>query len=47
MVVHSDRRLERRVKAAGFREVNLLDDFDWACNPSIKKKLVFDLAPPP
>ncbi len=32
------------VKAAGFREQNTLEDFDWQFNPSIKKKAIFDLA---
>jgi DNA replication protein DnaC len=44
LVVRSDRLLKRRVKAAGFRELKTLDDFDWAFNPSVKKKQVFDLA---
>jgi DNA replication protein DnaC len=44
LVVRSDRLLKRRVKAAGFRELKTLDDFDWSFNPSIKKKQVFDLA---
>jgi DNA replication protein DnaC len=42
--VRADRQLARRVKAAGFRELKTLEDFDWAFNPSIKKKQVFDLA---
>jgi len=44
LIVRSDRLLKRRVKAAGFRELKTLDDFDWAFNPSLKKKQVFDLA---
>jgi DNA replication protein DnaC len=44
LVIRSDRLLQRRVKAAGFRDVKTLDDFDWAFNPSLKKKQVFDLA---
>jgi DNA replication protein DnaC len=44
LMVRSDRRLQRRVKVAGFRDLKTLDDFDWAFNPSIKKKQVFDLA---
>jgi len=36
--------LQRRLKAAGFRDLKTLDDFDWSFNPSIKKKQVFDLA---
>jgi DNA replication protein DnaC len=44
LAVRSDRLLKRRIKAAAFRDLKTLDDFDWAFNPSIKKKLVFDLA---
>src|ERR1700733_3524313 len=44
LVVRADRQLQRRVKAAQFRELKTLDDFDWSFNPSIKKKQVFDLA---
>jgi DNA replication protein DnaC len=44
LAVRSDRQVQRRVKAAGFRELKTLDGFDWSFNPSIKKKQVFDLA---
>jgi len=44
LAVRADRVFERRVEAALFRELKTLDDFDWAFNPSIKKKQVFDLA---
>ncbi len=44
LAVRGDRLLKRRVKAAGFRELKTLDDFDWSFNPSIKKKQIFDLA---
>jgi DNA replication protein DnaC len=44
LAVRSDRQLQRRVKAALFRELKPLDQFDWAFNPSIKKKPVLDLA---
>jgi DNA replication protein DnaC len=44
LAIRSDRLLKRRIKAATFRELKTLDDFDWAFNPSIKKKQVFDLA---
>jgi DNA replication protein DnaC len=44
LAVRADRQLQRRVKAALFRELKPLDQFDWAFNPSIKKKQVFDLA---
>jgi DNA replication protein DnaC len=44
LAVRSDRQLQRRVKAALFRELKPLDQFDWAFNPSVKKKQVLDLA---
>jgi DNA replication protein DnaC len=44
LVVRADRQLQRRVKAALFREAKTLDAFDWSFNPSIKKKQVFELA---
>jgi DNA replication protein DnaC len=36
--------MNRRVKAAAFREPKTLEDFDFAFNPSMKKKQIFDLA---
>jgi DNA replication protein DnaC len=42
--VRTDRRRARRVKAAGFRELKALEDFDWSFNPSVPKKLVYELA---
>ncbi|HEX4590400.1 MAG TPA: IS21-like element helper ATPase IstB [Gemmataceae bacterium] len=44
LAVRSDRLLQRRVKAASFRELKTLDAFDWSFNPSIKKKQICDLA---
>ncbi|MFO0848246.1 MAG: IS21-like element helper ATPase IstB [Gemmataceae bacterium] len=44
LAVRSDRQVRRRVKAAQFRELKTLEDFDWSFNPSVKKKQVFDLA---
>jgi len=44
LLVRSERLLGRRVKAACFRELKPLDDFEWAFNPSIKKKQIFNLA---
>jgi DNA replication protein DnaC len=44
LAVRSDRQLQRRVKAALFRELKPLDQFDRAFNPSVKKKQVLDLA---
>jgi DNA replication protein DnaC len=44
LAVRSDRQLQRRVKAACFRDLKTLDSFDWSFNPAIKKKQVYDLA---
>ena len=33
LIVRSDRLLKRRVKAACFRDLKTLDDFDWVFNP--------------
>src|SRR4029077_12766142 len=44
LAVRADRQLQRRVKAAQFRELKTLDNFDWSFNPSIKRKQIYDLA---
>lgn len=44
LLVRNQRQIERRVKAAQFRELKALDNFDWSFNPSIPRKQVFDLA---
>ncbi len=44
LVVRDERLMSRRIKAAMFREQRTLEDFDFAFNPSIKKKQIFDLA---
>lgn len=44
MLVRNDRLLARRVKAAGFRDLKTLEDFDWSFNPSIPRQQVFELA---
>lgn len=44
LLVRNDRLIQRRVKSAQFREVKVLDEFDWSFNPSIHKKQIFDLA---
>lgn len=44
LLVRNERLIARRVKAAGFRELKTLDEFDFAFNASIKRKVVFDLA---
>jgi DNA replication protein DnaC len=44
LAVRQSRQVQRRVKAAMFREVKSLDEFDFAFNSSIKRKQVHDLA---
>jgi len=44
LAVRLDRQVDRRVKAAAFREAKTLEDFDWGFNSSIKRKQIFDLA---
>ena len=42
--VRAQRQLERRKKAASFRDLKPLEDFDWSFNPSIRRGQIFDLA---
>src|SRR5580658_640064 len=44
LLVRDERLVNRRVKAATFRELKPIDEFDWVFNPSLPKKQVFDLA---
>jgi DNA replication protein DnaC len=44
LAIRAERLINRRVKAAAFRELKPLEEFDFAFNPSIKKKQVYDLA---
>ena len=44
LLVRDERQIARRVKAAAFRELKPLDQFDWLFNPGLPKKQVFDLA---
>ena len=44
LVVRDERLMNRRIKAAMFREQKTLEDFDFSFNPSVKKKQIFDLA---
>lgn len=44
MLVRQQRQIDRRVKAANFRELKALDEFDFSFNPSIQRSQVFDLA---
>jgi DNA replication protein DnaC len=42
--VRQQRLIEKRKKAAGFRDHKTLEDFDWAFNPTIKRQQMYDLA---
>jgi len=42
--VRHQRQLARRTKAADFRALKCLEDFDWQFNPSISRKQIFELA---
>lgn len=43
--VRHQRLMEKRKRAAGFRDVNkTLEDFDWAFNPAIKRQPIYELA---
>jgi DNA replication protein DnaC len=42
--VRASRQVERRIRAAMFREIKNLDEFDFAFNSSIKRKQIHDLA---
>src|SRR5581483_8489586 len=44
LLVRNERQIDRRVKGAQFRDLKPLDQFDFAFNPSIHKKQIFDLA---
>jgi DNA replication protein DnaC len=44
LLVRQQRQIARRVKAAAFRELKSLEDFDWSFNPAIKKNEMYDLA---
>ena len=44
LAVRNSRLVEKRIKAAGFRDQRRLDDFDWRFNPSIKRGQIYDLA---
>ena len=42
--VRQQRLIEKRIKAAGFRDRKTLEDFDWSFNPSIKRQAFYELA---
>jgi len=44
LLVRQERLIERRVKAAAFRDIKTLDEFDFSFNPSIPRKQIYELA---
>ena len=44
LVIRAERLIERRVKAAAFRDLKTMDQFDFSFNPSINKQQIYDLA---
>jgi DNA replication protein DnaC len=44
LLVRADRTLQRRLKAAAFRDQKTLEDFDWSFNPSVPKRQLYELA---
>jgi DNA replication protein DnaC len=43
LAVRGNRQTQRRTKAAAFREVKTLDQFDFSFNPSINRQQVYEL----
>jgi DNA replication protein DnaC len=43
-LVRADRKVDRGIKRAGFRDVRRLEDFDFSFNKSIDRGRIFDLA---
>ena len=44
LLVRQERLIARRLKAASFRDLKTLEDFDFSFNPSIPKKQIYELA---
>ncbi len=42
--LREDRAIERRVRAAGFRDLKTIEDFDFSFNPSLNRRQIMDLA---
>jgi DNA replication protein DnaC len=41
--VRQQRVIDKRTKAAGFRDHKTLEDFDWTFNPAIKRQQMYEL----
>jgi len=44
LAVRDDRAIERRIKAARFRDPRTIEDFDFSFNPSINRRQILELA---
>ena len=44
LLVRDQRRFQRRLKSAEFRDLKSLEDFDWGFNPRIQRSQMYDLA---
>jgi len=44
LAVRGERLIQRRTKAAAFRDLKTLDQFNFSFNPSINKQQIYDLA---
>ena len=44
LLVRDQRKFARRVKAASFRDLKSLEEFDWTFNPNIKRSQMYELA---
>jgi len=44
LLVRDQRKIDRRVQSAAFRDLKTLEDFDWGFNPRIKRSQMYDLA---
>jgi len=44
LLVRDERKMQRRVKSASFRDLKSLEEFDWNFNPMIKRKQMYELA---
>jgi len=44
LLVRKDRLIQLRIRAAAFRGLKTLEDFDFSFNPSVPKKLIYELA---
>jgi len=44
LAIRDDRAIERRIKAARFRDQRTIEDFDFSFNPSINRRQIMELA---